>query len=122
MIPHVTAVAKTLPTWAGRSEFKYTGSVQTGTTIWWKDKSGRGGWANKPAFVTPEQYEKMLSKFSGQEVEIGVDFYKNNLTPGTLAAFMAEFDQWGLMSYIPSILESEGYAFRGSGRVRIRFK
>jgi hypothetical protein len=122
MIPNVTAVAKTLPTWAGRSEFKYTGSVRTGTTVWWKDKSGRNGWTNNAVFVNSALYAKMLSKLSGQEVGIGNDFHKNNLTPGTLAAFMAGFDQWGLMSYVPSILEYEGYAVRGSRRDRIRFK
>ena len=108
----------TLPTWGGRSEFQYEGSVTKGTWIFWKDKSKTTGWA-KPEFVTAEQYQRLLSNFSGQEVSLGN--YRLP-APGTVEEWLKEHDQWGLALFIGQILVREGYADRGSQPGRIRFK
>jgi hypothetical protein len=108
----------TLPTWGGKSEFQYSGSVKQGTQISWKDKAKPGGFS-RPLFVSPAQYQSLRSTFSGKEVPLG-----NYRDPaqGTLEAWLKKQpDQWGvgLARHLGKILVVERYAEPSSRRGRI---
>jgi hypothetical protein len=110
----------TLTSWGGQSEFQYEGSVTQGTSICWRDRAKASGWS-KPWFVTSEQYQRLLSEFSGQEVPLGN--YRDP-APGSVEAWLKEQDgQWGagLALHFGQILVREGYAERVAQRGRIRF-
>ncbi len=108
----------TLETWGGRSDFRYEGSITQGTKIFYKDKSKATSWSTE--VVTAEQYQGLLSKFSGLEVELG--HYPTPRTGSIEEWLKVQYDQWGLTSYIGPILVHEGYAVRVAAKTRIRFK
>jgi hypothetical protein len=108
-------MSKTLPTWAGRSKFKYSGSVATGTEIWY----GR-----KPNLqrISAPQYTALLTHFRGAVVGIGTS--RTNRTPGSVGEWLqANVTETAIASYLGPILLEEGYAERVPGaRSEIRFK
>jgi DNA-3-methyladenine glycosylase I len=113
--PKVEEPMLTLPTWAGRRVFKYSGSVRTGTWIYC-------GTEFRNRFEVPSsQYAAMLTKFAGQDVSIGT----SRTTPpkGSLGAWLMEhYAQDAMTSYIGPILIAEGYVARGSQSDRICFR
>ena len=104
----------TLPTWGKRKTFQYDGSVKEGTWVYC-------GTDFKYRYEVSEiEYDRMLAKFSGQEVSIGTS--RTDPPNGSLGQWLTdEFNQFGMTSYIGPILEREGYAVRGSRSDRIRF-
>jgi hypothetical protein len=104
------ATWKYVGTWGGRSEFRYRGSVSTGTLISWKDKSTRTGWCTQPCLLKNEEYRGMLAHFSDQAAEVG-DY--RHPRAGSVEDWMSQtYGQWGLNSYWSMILIEEGYAQR----------
>lgn len=104
---------KTLPTWAGRSEFKYDGSIESGTTIYYGS-----GFSIR---ISASQYSAILQNFKGKTVNIGTsrdraplgsvgDWLQKNVTPTATA------------SYVGAILIEEGYAIKGCRPATIEFK
>lgn len=103
-----------LPTWGGRSEFKYTGSVETGTHI----RYGRKGWRQ---FVSRNQYGALLERFAGQTVPIGTS--RDSAPADSVGAWLQKHvTKTAIASYVGSILLHEGYAERGSEASEIRFR
>ncbi len=96
--------AKVLSTWKGGPEqFQYEGSVATGTELrygtdfFWK------------ATITAADYQRILRRFSGKEVQIGTS--KDSPPAGSVGEWVkANVNKSGLMSYIGAILIAENYA------------
>jgi hypothetical protein len=104
----------TLPTWAKRRKFQYSGSAKAGTRIY----CGKDFGVSFP--IEGEHYAAMSEKFSGQEVSIGT----SRTTPpkGSPGEWLKKTYQHGAVtSYVGPILISEGYAEYGSASDRIRF-
>lgn len=94
-------MSRTIPTWAGRSEFSYSGSVATGTVITF---GARGS-----ATVTARSYRILLSKFGGRTVDAGTS--RTNPPRGSLGAWLiTNVSPVALASYVAAILVHEGYA------------
>jgi hypothetical protein len=111
-----------LPTWGRQSEFQYDGSVtqRTRIRIRWKDTAKLDGFSRE-CWVEPEQYQTLLSTFSGQELPFGN--YRNP-TPGTLEAWLKQQPKqwgWGLARHLGEIMVRQGFAERVSRRGHIRF-
>lgn len=101
-----------LPTWGGRSEFAYTGSVAQGTEILY----GRRG----RLLVTYEQYEELLRRFRGRTVVVGTQ--RRNPPAGSLGEWLRRrVTRSSAASYVAQILVHEGYAERGGRPGEIRF-
>ena len=103
---------KRLDTWAGRSSFRYEGSVAQGTTIHY----GTG----YTAAVSDHQFRRLLAHFSGRTVPIGTS--RDNPPAGSVGAWLQDnVTPTAIASYVGPILLSEGYAEK-VGRSDIRFK
>lgn len=100
-----------LKTWAGRSDFSYTGSVEQGTTI----SFGKKGYSSK---ITSDVYSKMLTDFRGLTVIIGTS--RDHPPKGSLGEWMKDYEKRAVTSYVGPILIKEGYAEK-VGRSEIRF-
>lgn len=108
-------MSRTLPTWADRSKFTYSGSVAAGTEILYGKKRNR-------KMITAAQYHALLSHFRGATVGIGTS--RTNPTPGSVGEWLqAHVTKTAVASYVGPILLEEGYAERVSGATsEIRFK
>jgi hypothetical protein len=106
---------KRLPTWAGLSSFEYTGSVATGTEIWY-------GLKPNLKRVSAAQYTALLAHFRGSVVGIGTS--RTDPTPGSVGEWLqANVTKTAVASYVGPILLEEGYAERvPAARSAIRFK
>lgn len=106
------AMSKTLPTWAGHSTFRYSGSVCAGTRIHFG--------ASGQAAVSRGQYREMLRHFVGRAVEIGTS--RTDPPEGSLGEWLQEHvTRTATASYVGPILVQEGYAERVHGQpTRIR--
>lgn len=99
-------------TFAGRSQFRVSGTVKTGARIWpGKMQSG--------LFFSREFFEKMLSRFQGKELAAGLIF------SGPEAGSLGEWIQENLPTKmnptycVAGLLVAEGYAERrGAGVIR----
>ena len=97
---------KTLPTWAGRSQFKYSGSVSQGTKITF----GSGF----SVTIKADQYSDLLSHFKGKTVDIGTIF--TNPPRGSLGEWLQQnVTKTAIASYIGPILIYEKYAVKIGG-------
>ena len=107
-------MSKILPTWAGRSGFEYSGSVQAGTEILYGKKPYRQR-------ITVAQYRGLLTHFKGATVGIGTS--RTSPTPGSVGEWLqANVTKTAIASYVGPILLEEGYAKRVPGaRSKIRF-
>ena len=101
-------VRKELPTWSGRSKFEYSGSVQFGTHIFF------GKAFRYHEFITPEQYQMLLSHFKGKTVSLGTS-HTDPPTGSVGSWLLSNVCQRGLASYIGPILLDERWATRISG-------
>src|SRR4030042_7040629 len=82
----------TLQTWAGRSRFRYSGSVIQGTTI----QYGRG--YSFSISVSGPQYTGLLNHFHGQTVNIGTS--RTDPPPGSVGEWLqAHVTKTGIASY-----------------------
>ncbi len=97
---------KTLPTWAGKSQFKYSGSVSQGTKITY----GSGF----SIAIKADQYSALLSHFKGKTVDIGTIF--TNPPRGSLGEWLQQnVTKVATASYVGPILISENYAVKIGG-------
>lgn len=106
---------KRVPTWAGRSSFEYTGSVASGTEIWY----GRRPYHQR---ISAAQYGALRAHFRGATVGIGTS--RTDPTPGSVGEWLqANVTKTAMASYVGPILLEEGYAERVAGaRSEIRFR
>jgi hypothetical protein len=103
----------TLPTWTGKSYFKYEGSVGKGTHIWF-------GKNKQPVTVSASQYTRLLDRFKGQQVPVGTSRDKPQL--GSLGEWLQEnVTRTAIASYVAPIIVTEGYARRVTDRTKIKF-
>jgi ribosomal protein S27AE len=92
-----------LETWGGRSSFKYSGSVETGTEIIF----GKG-WKAK---ISAEEYIALRRHFMGRIVNIGTS--RTEPPEGSLGKWLqANVKREAIACYIGPILIIEGYAKR----------
>jgi hypothetical protein len=102
---------KKLATWGMKSNFYYEGSVKEGTNITF-------GQSNK-IFISPQEYEELLSHFKGKEVNVGT----SRTTPpeGSLGEWLQEnVTKVALASYIGAILIHEGYGIKNNSRIMFK--
>jgi hypothetical protein len=102
-----------LPTWTGKSRFKYEGSVTKGTEIWF-------GKNKRPITVSASQYARLLDHFREQEVPVGTS--RDKPRHGSLGEWLqANVTRTAVASYLAPILITERYASRVGDRTRIKF-
>ena len=97
----------TLPTWGGRSKFRYEGSVENGTTIvYGKGRDGKG----YKVRVEARQYAELRRHFRNRgNVRVGTS--RTDPPPGSIGAWlMANVTRTAIASYVAPILIHEGYA------------
>ena len=103
---------KKLPTWAGRSEFEYEGSVATGTTIYYGSCSSTR--------VSVNQYSALLQHFKAQSPNIGTS--RDQAPMGSVGAWLQKnVTPTAIASYVGAILIHEGYATKGYESATIKF-
>jgi hypothetical protein len=104
-----------LRTWGGRSQFLYTGSVETGTNIMY----GKG----RKAQVNAHQYVALRQHFLKRDVPAGTtrETSSTEPPPSSLGAWLhANVTRTAIASYVAPILVREGYAERvGENDIRI---
>lgn len=101
----------TIPTWKGRSQFTYEGSVEEGTAIYF----GQG----RMTRVSASQYAALLQYFRNRDgISVGTS---RNPPANTLGVWLnANVDRRAIASYVAPILIWEGYAERvGEHDIRI---
>jgi len=105
---------RVLQTWAGRSQFRYAGSVAGGVKIHYGSK-GR-------ATVTAQDFAALLAAFRGRRVDVGT----SRTTPPrkSLGAWLQQHvTRTAIASYVAPILLVEGLAVRVPGnRHQIQFR
>ena len=103
----------TLPTWTGKSHFKYQGSVRQGTQIWF-------GKSQNLLTVSASQYMRLLDHFKGKEVPVGTS--RDKPQPGSVGEWLqANVSRTAIASYLAPILVTEGYAHRVTDQTKIKF-
>jgi len=103
---------KEIPTWGERSKFNYSGSVTEGTKIVFKN--------GVVLEFSKEKYEKLLSFFSGKNVNIGTS--RTDPPEGSLGKWIElNMRKMGTTSFIGAIMLSEGYAIKTKNRAEIKF-
>ena len=94
-----------LNTWAGRSTFRYDGSIKDGTTITY----GQG--YKFKVNVTQEQYNALINHFYGHTVKAGTS--RTNPPKNSVGEWLQEnVNKVAISSYVCPILIAEGYAER----------
>ena len=105
---------QTLPTWAERSRFRYSGSVREGTTV------AYGRRFSFSISLSASHYRALLNHFRGQTVNIGTS--RTNPPRGSVGEWLqSHVTRTAIVSYIGPILIAEGFAEKVRGP-RIRFK
>ena len=90
-----------METWAGRSEFEYTGSVERGTEIIY-------GQGNRIT-VSAETYRLLRRSFLNQTVQIGTS--RDKPPKGSLGSWLQQqVTPTAIASYVGPILIEEGFA------------
>jgi|GEM_PF-679254 len=103
---------KELPTWAGRSKFCYFGSVERGVII----QYGTG----REVKMLPSQFAEMFWHFSGRIVNVGAS--RTDPDEDSLENWLnGRINKTAIATYVASILEAEGLAYRVEERSKIRF-
>jgi hypothetical protein len=103
----------TLATWAGKSSFSYSGSVNQGTKI----SYGKGGAYS--ITVSGSQYAALLNNFRGRTVEIGTS--RTDRPRGSLGEWLqANVTKAAIASDVGPIRIAGDYAAR-IGRSQIKF-
>ena len=103
---------KSLQTWGERSDFKYEGSIENGTTIYYGDRS--------KVSVSSEQYSQLINEFEGKSVNIGTS--RDNAPRGSVGEWLQKnVTKTAIASYVGAILVDEGYATKGNKREIIEF-
>jgi hypothetical protein len=107
--------SKVLRTWANRREFRYSGSVASGTDI----EFGKG--FRYKASVRADEYGRLLEHFANRgEVPMGTAFV--NRPENSVGQWLADHvTKTAIASYVGPILIEEGYAKRGGESDLIQF-
>ena len=101
-----------LPTWAGKSEFEYEGSIATGTKIYYGS-----GFSTS---VSATQYSALLQHFKGQSPNIGTS--RDKAPIGSVGAWLQKnVTPVAIASYVGAIFIHEGYATKGHKSATIKF-
>lgn len=104
---------KSLPTWGGRSEFEYDGSIPEGTVIYY----GSGFKIS----ISSEQYSQLLNHFRGKSVNIGTS--RDNPPKGSVGEWLQKnVAKAATASYVGAILIHESYATKLNDGPSIEFK
>lgn len=104
------ASEKELKTWAGQSQFSYSGSVKEGTRI-------IIGNSKQVSEITAEQYQELISHFSGQTLKVG-SVQSSSYEEGTLDAWLKKnVTKRMVATYVASILKHESYATNTKGKI-----
>lgn len=94
-----------IDTWAGRSQFDYSGCVSVGTQITFGD--------SKIINVSHQQYSALRAAFLGKVVPVGTSF--DSPQPGSIGEWLqVHVTRTAIASYVAPILLREGYAVRES--------
>ncbi len=94
----------TLPTWRGRSEFAYRGSVAGGTEILY-GKKGR-------VRITAQEYDRLLRAFVHRTVSLGTN--RTHPPVDSIGHWLATRGRSSTITcYVGPILVHERYAIRG---------
>lgn len=102
---------KTLNTWAGKSQFQYSGSVSKGTKIIFG-----GGFSIS---IVASQYSDLLKHFQNKTVDIGTSH--TNPPANSVGEWLQQnVTKTGIASYVGPILIAETYAVK-IGRSQIKF-
>ncbi len=101
-----------IDTWAGKSQFEYTGCVAIGTKITF-------GKAKTIISITRQQYDSLRSTFIGQVVKVGTS--RDDPQYGSIGEWLkTNVTQTAIASYVAPILVRECYAVReGKSEIRI---
>jgi hypothetical protein len=107
------ASEKTLDTWGRRSLFKYSGSVQEGTIIYYGESF------KYIIEISKSQYSALINHFKGQTVHAGTS--RTDPPSGSVGKWLQEnVTRTAIASYVCPILIDENYG-RRVGRTEIRF-
>lgn len=102
---------KTLPTWAGRSRFMYSGSVAAGVHLTFGD-----GWK---AHISALAFQHLLTYFGGRTVDAGTS--RTQPPRGSLGEWLVtNVDRRATASYVAAILVHEGYATKSGSKITIK--
>jgi len=100
-----------MPTWAQRSQFKYEGSVNSGTIIHY----GEG--FKFSVEISRNQYQRLLAEFASKEVPIGTS--RDHPPEGSVGEWLIHnVTPTALASYVGNILVYEGYASKERDTIR----
>jgi hypothetical protein len=89
-------------TWAGKTEFSYSGSVSEGTTI--------PLYGSQRVLISTSQYESLLDRFRGCTVDLGASFKPSG---GSVGEWLkSNVTKTKIASHVGAILIAEGYAKR----------
>jgi ribosomal protein L13 len=95
-----------LRTWAERSKFQYSGSIEKGTKI-------EFGNCNR-IFISGDKYKQLLNHFNGRTVNIGTS--RTDPPRGSAGEWLMEnVTKAAIASYVGSILIHERYAEKAGG-------
>ncbi len=102
--------AKISQTWAGKTEFHYSGSVTEGTTI--------PLYGSQRVLISAAQYESLLDHFQGCTVDLGTSF---NPPGGSIGGWLrSNVTKTKIAPHVSAILIAEGYAERvGQSGIKI---
>jgi hypothetical protein len=101
-----------LPTWSGRSHFKYNGSIKSGITIFYGSNCQ---WTIR---VTSTQFKELLSQLSGKIIPCGAIREVEKRSNGSLGEWLAEnVTRTAIASYVAPILINEGYCKREADNI-----
>jgi hypothetical protein len=93
---------KVSQTWAGKTQFNYSGSVSEGTTI--------PLYGYQRVIISASDYESLLDRFRGCIVDLGTSF---NPPGGSIGEWLrSNVTKTKIASQVGSILIAEGYAER----------
>lgn len=94
-----------MDTWSGRSQFKYEGSVVTGTTIFY------GKECRYKVKINAEDYAALKEHFRGRTIKVGTS--RDDPPRGSRGKWLIEnVTKTATASYVAPILIEEGYAER----------
>jgi len=104
-----------MPTWAGKSEFECDGAVGEDITFYY------GKNFSHTLKISACDVTKLLTAYAGMEASIGTS--RTDPPAGSVGAWLKlNVIETAIASYLGPILIADGYATRGSGSDRIRFK
>ena len=95
-----------LKTWGERSIFKYEGTIELGTQIYFGNR--------QIIRISSEQYKELLEMFRGRTVNIGTS--RTNPPNGSVGEWLINnISRVAISSYVGAILIHEGYAVKIGG-------